>query len=157
VAEILGGTITSSSYIGVSGFAFPTIVVRGGTIRGGLEAIRLVNRSQLHVFGGLLGEMDGGSDLRIDGGTARIYGHSFKLNGVPVGLGLIMGPGAAVGRLTGILQNGDPLDIGIDIHVAGILNPDDPTRVFLVPEPGGLAILCFATVWVAIGRRRCFA
>jgi hypothetical protein len=153
--EVLGGTITASR-IGVSGFSFPTIAIHGGTIRGGLEALRLGNRSQLHIFGGLLGDMDGGTDLRIDGGTARFYGHSFKLNGVPVGPGLIMGPGASVGRLTGILQNGEPLDIGIDVHVEGIPNPDDPARVFLVLEPCGLAILCCAMVWGAIGRRTRF-
>lgn len=149
-AEILGGSIVASS-IGVTGFGPTTITVHGGTIKGAVEAFYLGVASKLSVYGGLLGEMDGGVDLKAVGGEAHFYGKQFKLDGVPVGPGLIAGPGDFAGRLTGILDNGDALDIGIQGELRG------SGLVYVhVPEPSGLIIaVAFPLLRLRVRRRKC--
>jgi hypothetical protein len=147
-AEILGGSIVASS-IGVTGFGQTAITVHGGTIKGGLQAFYLGVASRLDAYGGLLGDMDGGVDLKAVGGEAHFYGSQFKLNGVPVGEGLIAGPGVFSGRLTGVLLSGEPLDIGIEGEFRGT------GLVYVhIPEPGGLIPLAASAFWGLNRRKR---
>ncbi|MGD9636356.1 MAG: hypothetical protein AB7G28_04715 [Pirellulales bacterium] len=154
-AEVLGGTIDATS-IGLNGFGQTYSVVRGGTIRGDAEAFHLGVNSQLHVYGGLLGDMDGGVDLTVAGGEAHFYGSAFQLNGVPVAQGLIAGPGNFVGRLTGMLDSGESLDIGIRVEDLGP-GVMFPALIYVhVPEPSSLLLLTCASFGAfAGGRARC--
>ena len=153
--EIFGGTITAPNAFGVgleiSHQSIATIF--GGTIRATRGTLSLGGTSQLHVYGGTLGDMDGGTDLSTGGGEAHFYGSQFFLNGQPVGSGLLATPPGFEGRLTGLLQSGEALDIGIRV-----LNIGGPftASVYLhsIPEPSALTIGSVPMLWVAVRWRR---
>ena len=154
-AEVLGGTIDATSY-GLVGFGHTYTTIRGGTIRGDTQAFYMGVVSQLHVYGGVLGDMDGGVDLTVAGGEAHFYGRDFKLNGVPVSQGLIAsgginptGPSHITGRLTGVLSSGELLDVGF------LLGDPGPGLLFVhVPEPSSLLLVACAAAGCLTHRRR---
>jgi hypothetical protein len=132
--EVWGGTIDAAG-VGLNVSFAANAAIHGGVIRGNEAAIYLGVGSQLRIHGGLLGDMDSATDLRIDCGEAHIYGYGFQLDGVAVGPGLIAGPSVFVGRLTGTLVNGDPLDLGV--HIESRTDSEYTSQLFvhIVPEP----------------------
>ena len=126
-ANISGGSI---------GFELHTYDFSQATISGGSIAYDLMafNDSEIFISGGLIGDE---IDVR-DYSQVSIYGSGFEIDGVPADYGQITTGtidefGRLTGTLTGILQNGDPLNNVFYIE------PD--ARITLVPEPATLLIL----------------
>ena len=138
----------------ISGGVFTVDILRisGGNISGGVFAVDdYFGARNVSISGGVFvtddflvshADISGGSfaavsDLQM--ASTTIYGTGFNY-----GYGPIAEPG---GRLTGILRNGDPIDVHVEIE-------DDDIVILAVPEPSTLAMLACGLIGLLWWRRR---
>lgn len=152
--EISGGDL---SYISLSGAASGTVTVTGGLIRESIglngfgtltitggEVRRQVQLNQYNtgrIFGGLFTQGDVGVQLFSEG-ELTIFGTDFNF---PLG-DLV----PLAGTLTGILSNGDPLNVNFGRSSVGRITL---VELLPIPEPSTGALIGLALVVVASGRR----
>ncbi len=128
-----GGTITGQ----LTNFEDTRIEITGGEVWGGLRVA-----GEGHVRGGDLG---GGVIVEFRG-DLEIVGTGFEVDGVPVPLGDVV---AESGVLTGLLESGEPIDVSFVRNELVVAEETLQGRIVLLPEPGGLALLCgVALLWL---------
>jgi hypothetical protein len=136
-----GHTLGPDSFLAVSGDATATIL--GGIVAD--TGLQVTERGRVTIRGGLFVQLDGttpGFWEILDESRVSVHGADFAIDGVPVPFGEVTATG---GRLTGVLESGDLLDV----RFSG-LGP--ATSLLLVPEPS-LALLLGAGL-AALGLRR---
>lgn len=133
-AHITGGGVGEGLRVRESA----TVLVSGGSIGGFSFAFVAVSDAGVLTWtGGVIGA----SLTASDGGVVRIVGSDFAVDGVPVGYGVLQGPG---GEVTGTLAN------GTDFAVTAI---QDGGTIVLVPEPSTALLLGFGLGVLALRRR----
>ncbi|HSJ96919.1 MAG TPA: PEP-CTERM sorting domain-containing protein [Myxococcota bacterium] len=135
-----GHTLGPDSFLGVFGDATATIL--GGLVAD--SGLQVTERGQVTIRGGQFVQLDGttpGMWEILDEALVTVHGGGFAIDGIPVPFGQVS---VGSGRLTGLLESGDALDVSFFVGPA--------TSLFLVPEPS-LALLLGAGL-AALGLRR---
>jgi hypothetical protein len=145
-AEISGGTLTGEIWLEDEA----QLLLTGGFLDGGVQTRRL--NSHLEMTGGFIFtdlEVNGTALIRGGGigdeliaqieGRITIVGSGFEIWGQPVPFGPLADYS---GRLTGILESGDPLDVYISRRQF-VVNETETLegQITLLPEPAGTALL----------------
>lgn len=142
VLESGGHRLGPDSYFSVFGDATATIL--GGIVAD--SGLDVGERGHVAIFGGQFLTLDGDPPGRwtIGGeGVVTVHGSGFAVDGVPVAIGPVTVPG---GRLTGILESGEPLDVAFGVGASATL--------LLVPEPSLALLLAGGLGWLAVSRAR---
>lgn len=141
VLESGGHEIGPDSSLSVLGDATATIL--GGIVAD--SGLDVGERGHVAIFGGQFLTLDGDPPgfWTIGGeGVVTVHGSGFAVDGVPVPLGQVTGGG----RLTGILDSGESLDVLFGVEASAAL--------FLVPEPALALLLASGLAWLAATRAR---
>ena len=140
--------------------------ISGGFVGGDLQVFSPF--ASLSMTGGTIGEdiqVDGFMSIRggiflgqnLDfglatlGGQIVLFGTNFRIDGIPVGNGDIV---PEFGILTGVLENGDPINIPINRNPLNSVDPIDIGTITLVPEPSTGLLAGIAVMAIALRRRR---
>ncbi|MEB2344543.1 MAG: hypothetical protein OZ948_07385 [Deltaproteobacteria bacterium] len=122
------GTLADS---GLETYGDASATILGGQVSD--NGLSVYDRSQVTIRGGSFVSLGSGPEpghLGVyDEGVVRVYGTGFAIDGIPVPLGPVTGGG----RLTGILESGEPLDVGFGVSSSAVL--------LLVPEPAPALLL----------------